>query len=217
MKRRGGAEAPLPKVKGTQRLLLLLLFELELDEEFDELLLDEFELLFEEELLDELELLLDELLRELLDELLELLLPDRFDSLKPMALAARFMPASQPWKKPWTGVSPRGLFELLLLERFDELLLDEFEELFELVLLALKRFGPPLSSVSRATCPRAFRGAASGPVCACALLAAIRPATVVAIMRCRVFMGASPALVGQTPGGACKHNAARPVSFPLHL
>ncbi len=191
---------------GNQRLLLLLLFELELDDELlllleellDELLLDEFELLLDDELLDELleefELLLDELLRELFDELFELLLLDRLDSLSPTALAARFMPSSQPRKKPCTAESPRGLFELLLLDRFDEVLLDEFDELFELVLLALKRLGPPPSSASRATCPSALRGAARGAVCAWALPAAIRPATVVAIMRCRVFMGSSPAL-----------------------
>lgn len=189
---------------------MLLLFELELDDELlllleellDELLLDEFELLLDDELLEELldelleefELLLDELLRELFDELFELLLLDRLGSLSPTALAARFMPFSQPRKKPCTAESPRGLFELLLLDRFDEVLLDEFDELFELVLLALKRLVPPPSSASRATCPSALRGAARGAVCAWALPAAIRPATVVAIMRCRVFMGSSPAL-----------------------
>ncbi|WP_172823107.1 hypothetical protein [Hydrogenophaga sp. RAC07] len=81
-----------------------------------------------------------------MDELLELLFEERrvgWSGAMPTARAARFMPFSQPLKKPCTAVSPRGaprlLFELLL---FDELLLllpdellEEFEEEFELLLL----------------------------------------------------------------------------------
>lgn len=99
-----------------QRLLLLLLFELELEDRLDELFEDEF------------------------DELL--LLPARWLRLslvRPIALAARCMPRSQPPKKLCTGVSPRGRplpFVLELLDEFDELfdeeLLDElFDELLE--------------------------------------------------------------------------------------
>lgn len=90
---------------------------------------------------------------ELFDELFELLFDDRrvgWSGARPTARAARFMPFSQPLKKPCTAVSPRGLlrllFELLLLdelllllpdELWDELLeelFDEFEEEFELLL-----------------------------------------------------------------------------------
>ncbi len=193
-----------------QRLLLLLLLELEFDDELleelldelEELLLEEFELEFELEL--ELELLLllelefDELLRELFEELLDELLLLRLDSLRPTARAARLMPFSQPRKKPCTAVSPRGLlrelfeleFELefeLLLELLFELLLDE---------LLLAR--------------------------AVTLLAAIRPATVVAIMRCRVccFIGAP--VQGGTDRRrrrgvrACTHNVSRWQRIPPH-
>jgi hypothetical protein len=83
------------------------------------------------------------------------------EALRPTALAARFMPFSQPRKKPCTGVSPRGL----LREEFELELELEFELLLDDELLAWT----------------------------VALLAARRPATVVAIMRCRVccFMGDS--------------------------
>lgn len=97
---------------GGQRLLLLLLFELELDERLDERLDEEFE---------------DEF-----DELL--LLPARWlrpSLVRPTASAARRMPRSQPPKKLCTAVSPRGLRLLLVLELFDEFD-DEFDdELFE--------------------------------------------------------------------------------------
>jgi hypothetical protein len=81
-----------------------------------------------------------------LDELFELLLELLFDERRvgwsgatPMARAARFMPFSQPLKKPCTALSPRGLlrllFELLLLDalelRFEEELDDELDEEFE--------------------------------------------------------------------------------------
>lgn len=92
----------------------------------------------------------------LLDELFELLFELRLDGpwlldacrvgvslLRPTARAARFMPLSQPRKKPCTAVSPRGLlrllleleFVLLLLDELTLLLLDELELLFELLLL----------------------------------------------------------------------------------
>jgi len=148
--------------------------ELEFDDELDELLLDEFEL----ELLLLLELEFEEPLRELFDELFDELLLLRLEALRPTAWAARFMPFSQPWKKPWNAVSPRGLLrELFELEL--ELVLElEFELEFELELDELL------------------------PAITLALLAAIKPATVVAIMRCRVccFMDA-PVRVGR-PGGA---------------
>ena len=87
-------------------------------------------------------LLLELELDELFDELLELLLDERrvgWSGARPTARAARFMPFSQPLKKPCTAVSPRGLLRLLLLDElllllFDEfelLLLDEFELEFE--------------------------------------------------------------------------------------
>lgn len=83
---------------------------------------------------------------ELFDELLELLFEERrvgWSGAIPTARAARFMPFSQPLKKPCTGVSPRGvprlLFELLLFDELLEDLLEEFDEelelLFELLLL----------------------------------------------------------------------------------
>ncbi len=78
---------------------------------------------------------------ELFDELLELLLDERrvgWSGAMPTARAARFMPFSHPLKKPCTGVSPRGLlrllFELLLFEELLLLLLDEFDDEFELLL-----------------------------------------------------------------------------------
>lgn len=77
-----------------------------------------------------------------LDELFELLFDERragWSGAMPTARAARFMPFSQPRKKPCTAVSPRGLlrllFELLLLEELKLLLFDELELLFELLLL----------------------------------------------------------------------------------
>ena len=83
-------------------------------------------------------LLLELELDELFDELLELLFDERrvgWSGAMPTARAARFMPFSQPLKKPCTAVSPRGLLRLLLeLLLFDELL-EEFEEEFELLLL----------------------------------------------------------------------------------
>lgn len=159
-----------------QRLLLLLLLELEFEDELLEELLDELEELLLDEL--ELELLLllelefEELLRELFDELLLL----RLEALKPTALAARFMPLSQPRKKPCTAVSPRGLLRELFELEFELELELELELEFELELeLELELLLDELLLARAVT-----------------LLAASRPATVVAIMRCRVccFMGA---------------------------
>ena len=205
-KRRLGAAGQHSRV---QRLLLLLLFELELDDRFDEVFDDEF------------------------DELL--LLPARWLRLslvRPTASAARFMPRSHPLKKPCTAVSPRGallrlelelldeLDELLLeelleelldelLDEFDELLLDElleelldelelelpedpeerppepFEEEFELLLPALNLSSCVPCSASCARLPRPLRADRS---CAGAVPVAMRPATVVAMAPILCFM-----------------------------
>jgi hypothetical protein len=196
-----------------QRLLLLLLFELELDERLD----DEFD--------------------EVLDELL--LLPARWlrpSLVRPTASAARRMPRSHPPKKLCTAVSPRGLRPPLVLELFDELfdeldelldeelleelfdelleeLLDEFDEefddeldelfedeldddpderppepldeLLELLLPALNLCRAVPCSASCASAPRPLRADRS---CAGAAPVAMRPATVVAMAPILCFM-----------------------------
>ena len=179
-----------------------------------------------------LELELDELLRELFEEEFDELLPAvvRPGVVSPSAWAARFMPRSQPPKKPCTALSPRAPlllefdellreelllelldelleelleelelelleelldelldeFELLLLDELLLLLPDEFDEEFELELPAEKRIGVLPSSASMASRPAALT--ASGSPCEWAPEVAMRPATVVAIMRCLVFM-----------------------------
>lgn len=189
-----------------QRLLLLLLFELELEDRLDELFEDEF------------------------DELL--LLPARWlrpSLVRPIASAARFMPRSQPPKKLCTGVSPRGRplpFVLELLDEFDELfdeeLLDELleeldeefddeldelldeelpdelelelpddrppeplDELLELELPALNLCSGVPCSASCASAPSPFKDDRS---CAGAAPLATRPATLVAMAPILCFM-----------------------------
>ena len=172
--------------------------------EFAELLEEPLEELFADELLELFDELFDELLEDRFDELLadplellfELLLdaPERLprsppSRCRPTADAARFMPFSQPLKKRCTGVSPRlscwRVLRELLLEVLLEELLDEFLDEFELLLEALKPFGPRAPRASWAALETWRTGLV---VWAWVPLADSRPTTAVTMIPMRFFM-----------------------------